>query len=726
MVATTKKIRAVYALIRDGVRLAERGHLAEAKQTWMLAIRRDASSKPAKLCLNLFDSYATAAATGIKMPVPDFRMHLLKRGYSLRPEPEDSGPLTKSRREDNKAGDKETVLSGSILGSPAAKPAAKTPATKTPARKPRYAAAMPPPYARKAAQQKAQKHPSAKRPDKIAREKTKISESSDPWADLADEIKEVPEENWKIPAEKRNKPPTPPRIWPPKKKEITGEKAPRYQMPRSSGKVARPPSGSSHRTSRRPSSSPSRPKTPTPKPHPSKRRAAPSGPPARPLQQADPRERRPKDLPAFDDAKTTVAEKETVLGPGEPHPDLRMGSSFGAPVSAVMSPFPDLPPEPETQGDSFNPPEQAKQNDSVGPPEPIERNDAFSIEPESEVLELDEGVFELGPDELTDSFAMLGDSEAKVESLVDFRPSSPSGPPLHQVFAENRREFFPGDVPAEVALSVDFDDPDLPEPLDDPFGILRLQRDRAIASGARVAPHPPVDSRVGLRPLPQDSFDPFAGTESAVSNIPGRSPASAAAAPAQQTAGTGGFPVFQMDEAITMDTGVHPDPSEIHVEYDVYRDETGSIVGAEELKRAAKRQAESEGEDAETFDRHALMERARQHHDLGDFARAHKLLQQLLAVLPNDAEAKDLYERSCARIEARRMSRLRSLDAIPRLAKDQEELLWHSLDAKSAFVMTHVDGIQSIRKLLKVIRLPEQETVKILANLVENGVLAVD
>lgn len=119
-----------------------------------------------------------------------------------------------------------------------------------------------------------------------------------------------------------------------------------------------------------------------------------------------------------------------------------------------------------------------------------------------------------------------------------------------------------------------------------------------------------------------------------------------------------------------------------------------------------------------------LWDRARHHHSLGDYSTSEKLLEQLLETEPGNREAERLLEDNRQQREKRSLTRLRSVTATPRIVLGQEQLVWQNLDAKKGFVLSRVDGLLTVQDIIDIANLPRHETIQILADLVEEGILA--
>jgi hypothetical protein len=75
-------------------------------------------------------------------------------------------------------------------------------------------------------------------------------------------------------------------------------------------------------------------------------------------------------------------------------------------------------------------------------------------------------------------------------------------------------------------------------------------------------------------------------------------------------------------------------------------------------------------------------------------------------------------------LERAYLANLGTLDAIPRLTVTQADLAKLSLDHRSGFVLTFVDGVSTVDTLIDASGLPRLELLRILSELVTAGVLS--
>jgi hypothetical protein len=107
----------------------------------------------------------------------------------------------------------------------------------------------------------------------------------------------------------------------------------------------------------------------------------------------------------------------------------------------------------------------------------------------------------------------------------------------------------------------------------------------------------------------------------------------------------------------------------------------------------------------------------------GDFSGALQIAEALLAEDAGDLEAQR-YSTSCRDVLTQMLlSRIGSVSAIVRVALSQEELRWLTLDHRAGFLLSLVDGALSVEELLDIAGMPKLESLRILANLLEQRVI---
>ena len=119
----------------------------------------------------------------------------------------------------------------------------------------------------------------------------------------------------------------------------------------------------------------------------------------------------------------------------------------------------------------------------------------------------------------------------------------------------------------------------------------------------------------------------------------------------------------------------------------------------------------------------ALLLLAQRRHKAGDFAGANGLLDRLLAEVPDHPDGLRLNAENNARLIKNFEECLGDLQRSPKLRLRQEEFVWQSLNHHDGFVLSQVDGMTTYADLIEISTLPRLDVVRILARLVELGII---
>jgi tetratricopeptide (TPR) repeat protein len=117
------------------------------------------------------------------------------------------------------------------------------------------------------------------------------------------------------------------------------------------------------------------------------------------------------------------------------------------------------------------------------------------------------------------------------------------------------------------------------------------------------------------------------------------------------------------------------------------------------------------------------MEAARELFALGDFSGSLEMIEKILRIDPNHAEARAYLRQNESTLVAMYESKLGSLGGVPRLAIHPEEVMWLNLDHRAGFLLAQIDGTVSYEDLFALSGLPRLDTARILAALIAEGVI---
>jgi len=106
-----------------------------------------------------------------------------------------------------------------------------------------------------------------------------------------------------------------------------------------------------------------------------------------------------------------------------------------------------------------------------------------------------------------------------------------------------------------------------------------------------------------------------------------------------------------------------------------------------------------------------------------DYAGAIDLLGKVLAIEPNNAEAKRMQNESEAILTQQLEARLGGLAQRPRVLLKPDEIRWLDLDPRAGFVLAQIDGAVSYEDLYAICGLEKLDTVRILSQLIDEKVI---
>jgi tetratricopeptide (TPR) repeat protein len=109
---------------------------------------------------------------------------------------------------------------------------------------------------------------------------------------------------------------------------------------------------------------------------------------------------------------------------------------------------------------------------------------------------------------------------------------------------------------------------------------------------------------------------------------------------------------------------------------------------------------------------------------LGDFSGSLEMIEKILKVDPEHAEARDYLTQNEATLVAMYESKLGPLGRVPRLAIKPEEIMWLNLDHRAGFLLAQIDGAVDYENLFALSGLPRLDTARILAGLLLDGVIS--
>lgn len=145
-------------------------------------------------------------------------------------------------------------------------------------------------------------------------------------------------------------------------------------------------------------------------------------------------------------------------------------------------------------------------------------------------------------------------------------------------------------------------------------------------------------------------------------------------------------------------------------------DRTLELVGA--TAKAAK------SPDSVRVEVGSLLAGARDLLELDDHTGAMQLIAKAQAIAPDDPEVQALRERSERTLLAMFESKLGGRDVIPRVMLKDDEIIWLNLDHRAGFVLAQIDGSVTFDDLFAVSGMSRLDTARILAQLLDEGVIS--
>lgn len=110
---------------------------------------------------------------------------------------------------------------------------------------------------------------------------------------------------------------------------------------------------------------------------------------------------------------------------------------------------------------------------------------------------------------------------------------------------------------------------------------------------------------------------------------------------------------------------------------------------------------------------------------LDDHTGAMDLILQAQRIAPDHPDVRQLRERSERTLLNMYESKLGPLAAVPRVLLKQDEVIWLNLDHRAGFVLAQIDGAINFEDLFAVSGMSRLDTARILAQLKDQGVIAV-
>jgi tetratricopeptide (TPR) repeat protein len=110
--------------------------------------------------------------------------------------------------------------------------------------------------------------------------------------------------------------------------------------------------------------------------------------------------------------------------------------------------------------------------------------------------------------------------------------------------------------------------------------------------------------------------------------------------------------------------------------------------------------------------------------ELDDHSGAMELILKAQELAPQDPAVQKLRERSEEVLLTMFESRLGEMKSRPKVVLKDDEIIWLNLDHRAGFVLAQIDGVVSFEDLFEVCGMSRLDTARILAQLVDEGVIS--
>ena len=109
---------------------------------------------------------------------------------------------------------------------------------------------------------------------------------------------------------------------------------------------------------------------------------------------------------------------------------------------------------------------------------------------------------------------------------------------------------------------------------------------------------------------------------------------------------------------------------------------------------------------------------------LGDYTGALEVAEKLQVIFPYDDDAKACAEQCRTVLRQMYLTRVGPLDRVPIVMVARDQLRWLSIDHRTGFVLSLVDGVSSLEMILDVSGMPELDALRILSELAQQRIIA--
>lgn len=157
------------------------------------------------------------------------------------------------------------------------------------------------------------------------------------------------------------------------------------------------------------------------------------------------------------------------------------------------------------------------------------------------------------------------------------------------------------------------------------------------------------------------------------------------------------------------------------------RSTSPTSLEAAALDLVAAAAAQSHSESAPEISEHTIedpLAEMKERVSLGDYTGAMELAELILADEPDNVEAAACGESCRTMLSSMYAARLGPLDRVPMVVVPRGQMHWLSMDHRTGFVLSLVDGASSLETILDVSGMPRLDALRILSDLVQRKVIS--
>jgi len=119
-----------------------------------------------------------------------------------------------------------------------------------------------------------------------------------------------------------------------------------------------------------------------------------------------------------------------------------------------------------------------------------------------------------------------------------------------------------------------------------------------------------------------------------------------------------------------------------------------------------------------------VLSEVRDRYAMGDYSGALAIAEEILSVNPDHAQAKRYAGHCRQTLEQMYCAKLGPLTQRPEVAVSDAQLRWLSLDHRTGFLLSLIDGTSSVEELLDISGMPRFEALRTLCDLLEQNVIS--